>query len=142
MKKELKTKDDIRRAVMQGKKILNDFGDEIILLNPCGNIEITQDVAVAIDTFINAIHKSGGHKFIEVNYKKRYVVSVEQLIDLLKQGKEIVKEDYDDIIYKMKNGIIYATCTKKDFNNINIDVCIINPEITFERSKFYYKELK
>lgn len=141
MKKELKTKNDIRQAIMQGKKILNDFGDEIILLNPCSNIEINHDVAVAIDNFVNAIHKSGGNKFIEVDYEKRYVVSMEQLIDLLYQGKEIIREDYDDIIYKMRHGIIYATCTKKDSNNIDIDVCIINPEIPFERSKFYYKQL-
>lgn len=132
MKKELKTKDDIRKAVMQGKKILNDFGDEIILLNPCGNIEINHDVAVAIDTFINAIHKSGGHKFIEVDYEKRYVVSMEQLIDLLKQGKEIYQEDYDSIKYCMRSGVIYAHCEERDTYNIN-------PEIIFEKDKFYYK---
>lgn len=53
-------------------------------------------------------------------------------IDLLGQGKKMYHEDYDSIKYCMRAGVIYAHYEEHDRYNIN-------PEIIFEKDKFYCK---
>ena len=135
MRKELKTKFDIKKAIMKGYTILDDYERPIALLNLAGNVYIDNNVLKAVDTIVDAIYKSGGCKYIHIDeYKNRiYIQNIEEFIDLLGQGKEIYEEDYDNIKYCMRAGIIYAIY-------INNDSSVINPDIVFSKDKFYYKE--
>lgn len=128
----LKTKFDIKKAILKGYRIVDGFDKDLITMQLPGNIEMNHKVLSAIDCIVNALYSTKYEKYAYVPEDEIYIKSLEEFIDLLGQGKEIYQEDYDSIKYYMKSGIIYAHCEGRDTYNIN-------PEIIFEKDKFYYK---
>ena len=131
-RKLLKTKFDINKAILKGYRIVDGYDKDLITLQLLGNIEMNPLVLSAIDCIANALYSTKYEKYAYIPEDKIYIQSLEEFIDLLGQGKEIYQEDYDSIKYYMKSGIIYAHCEGRDTYNIN-------PEIIFEKNKFYYK---
>ena len=131
-RKLLKTKFDINKAILKGYRIVDGYDKDLITLQLLGNIEMNPLVLSAIDCIAGALYSTKYEKYAYIPEDKIYIQSLEEFIDLLGQGKEIQQEDYDSIKYCMRAGVIYAHCEENDKYNIN-------PEIIFEKDKFYYK---
>lgn len=131
-RKLLETKDDIYKAMLKGYRIVDGYDKDLVTMRLAGNIEMNHQTLSAIDCIANSLYLTEYEKYAYVPEDKIYIQSLEEFIDLLGQGKEIYQEDYDSIKYYMKSGIIYAHCEGRDTYNIN-------PEIIFEKDKFYCK---
>lgn len=131
-RKLLETKDNIYKAILKGYRIVDGYDKDLVTMRLAGNIEMNHQTLSAIDCIANALYLTKYEKYAYVPEDKIYIQSLEEFIDLLGQGKEIYKEDYDSIKYYMRAGVIYAHCEQGDRYNIN-------PEIIFEKDKFYHK---
>ena len=129
----LKTKEDIRKAIMQGRTIIDGYDNNILTMNFAGNVAYTQQILNAIDTIVNSLYETGYDKYIYIDEEyKIFIKDVEEMINLLASGTEVYEEDYETIRYNMHNSIIYAYNEENDTYNLN-------PEIIFKKDKFYYK---
>lgn len=131
-RKLLETKDDIYKAILKGYRIVDGYDKDLVTMRLAGNIEMNPQTLSAIDFIANSLYLTKYDKYAYVPEDKIYIQSLEVFIDLLGQGKEIYEEDYDSIKYCMRAGVIYSYCEEGDRYNIN-------PEIIFEKDKFYCK---
>lgn len=129
-KKYIHTKEEILKAIYDGKPIYDKYGRPSVYMS--GTLITAPNVRLSTANLVSeTLATDKDEIYILTDEDRTYLNNAEDVIDALKRGKTVFEEDWD-LIYTLRNGIVYATDPTGSH--------VINPTMDLRKSQYYIKE--
>lgn len=129
-KRYIHTKEEILKAIYDGEPIYDKHGRPSVYMS--GTLITAPNVRLSTAILISeTLATDKDEIYILTDEDRTYLNNAEDVIDALKRGKTVFEEDWD-LIYTLRNGIVYATDSTGSH--------VINPTMDLRKSQYYIKE--